>query len=354
MSHFHSLKVAEVARETPEAVAVGFEIPAELKGEYAFTAGQYLTLAFDINGAEERRAYSLCSSPSEAILRVAVKEVEGGKVSTHINRNLKVGDVVKVLPPQGNFTLKTSNLHAQTYVAFAAGSGITPILSMAKAVSEIEPNSTFHIFYGNKDSKHVIFKSTLSQLASKNVKTTLIYSREDSGSAITNGRISEGKARSLVSHHQLEGAQAYFLCGPEEMIVNATKGLEALGIDKSKIHFELFTTPVMMESKSTRVEEATDFKGDAQITVIYDDEEFEFTLNTDGESILETAIEEGVDVPFSCKGAVCCTCKAKVTEGKAVMEANYALTDEEVAEGFILTCTSHPVTERVVVNYDEI
>lgn len=354
MSHFHNLKVVEITRETPEAVAVGFEIPVDLKNEYQFTAGQYLTLSFEIEGKEERRAYSLCSSPSEDILKVAVKEVEGGKVSTHINRNLKEGDVVRVLPPQGNFKLETSHLHAQTYVGFAAGSGITPILSMAKAVAEKEPNSTFHIFYGNKDSNHVIFKSTLNELENKNVKTTLIYSREDSGAALTNGRITEGKARSLVSHNQLEEAQGYFLCGPEEMIVEATKGLEALNIDKSKIHFELFTTPVMMASKSTRVEEATDFNGDAQITVIYDDEEFDFTLNTKGESILETAIEEGVDVPFSCKGAVCCTCKAKVTEGKAVMDANYALTDEEVAQGFILTCTSHPVTPKVVVNYDEI
>lgn len=354
MSHFHNLKVVEITRETPESVAVGFEIPSDLKEEYQFTAGQYLTLAFEIDGKEERRAYSLCSAPTEEILRVAVKEVTGGKVSTHINRNLAVGDTVKVLSPQGHFTLKTSHLHAHTYVAFAAGSGITPILSMAKDVAEKEPNSTFHIFYGNKDSNHVIFKSALEALPQERIKLTYIYSREDSGSALRNGRIDEGKARSLVSHNQLTGAQSFFLCGPEEMIINTTKGLEALGIEKSKIHFELFTTPVLMESQSKRVEEATDFHGDAKITVIYDDEEFEFTLNTSGESILETAIEEGVDVPFSCKGAVCCTCKAKVTEGKAVMDANYALTDEEVAEGFILTCTSHPVTERVVVNYDEI
>lgn len=354
MSHFHSLKVVEITRETEEAVSVGFEIPSQLKEEYKFTAGQYLTLSFVLDGSKERRAYSICSSPSEAILKVAVKEVEGGKVSTHVNRNLKVGDVVEVMVPQGNFTLETSHLHAQTYVAFAAGSGITPILAMAKSVSEAEPNSKFHIFYGNKDSQHVIFKKELETLAAKNVETTLIYSREDSGSALRNGRIEEGKARTMVQHNGLETAAAFYLCGPEEMIMSATKGLEALGIDKSKIKFELFTTPVAMESQSKRVEEANDFNGDAQITVIYDDEEFDFTLNSKGDSILEAAIEEGVDVPFSCKGAVCCTCKAKVTEGKAVMKANYALTDDEVAQGFILTCTSHPVTSRVVVNYDEV
>ncbi|MCB9198473.1 MAG: 2Fe-2S iron-sulfur cluster binding domain-containing protein [Flavobacteriales bacterium] len=354
MSHFHSLKVVEVNRETEDAVSVGFEIPANLSEQFKFTAGQYLTLSFTIDGKNERRAYSLCSSPSDKILKVAVKEVTGGKVSTYINRNLKVGDVVEVMAPIGNFVLTTSHLHAQTYVAFAAGSGITPILSMAKAVNEFEPNSKFYIFYGNKDSQHVIFKSTLEALASKNIETTLIYSREDTGSALRNGRIDEGKARTLVQHNGLEGATAFYLCGPEEMILSTTKGLESLGVDRSKIKFELFTTPVAMESQSKRVEEATDFNGDAQITVVYDDEEFSFTLNSKGDSILEAAIEEGVDVPFSCKGAVCCTCKAKVTEGKAVMKANYALTDDEVAQGFILTCTSHPVTARVVVNYDDI
>ncbi len=354
MSQFHNLRVVEVNKETNDTVSVGFEIPNELKSAYSFIAGQYLTLSINIEGKEERRAYSLCSSPSDEVLRVAVKKVENGKVSTYINEKLNVGDSLSVMEPEGGFVLETNKLSAQKYVAFAAGSGITPILSMAHAVAENEPNSEFYIFYGNKDENNVIFKEQFEALAQKNVKTTLIYSRQDTGSALTNGRINEGKVRSLVTHNLLQNAAGFFLCGPEEMIIEATKGLESIDIPREKIHFELFTTPVLMESKSTGEHQAEDFVGEAKITVIYDDEEFSFNLKTTGDSILETAIDEGVDVPFSCKGAVCCTCKAKVTSGRAVMDANYALTDDEVADGYILTCTSHPVTEHVTVNYDEV
>ena len=353
MSHFHNLKVVEVIKETNDTVSIGFEVPAELKSAYAFTAGQYLTLSIKIDGKEERRAYSLCSSPSSEIIRVAVKEVANGKVSTYVNRTLKVGDVLSVMIPEGGFTLKTNQLSAQKYVAFAAGSGVTPILSMAEAVADMEPNSEFHVFYGNKDENNVIFKSQFDQLAQKNIKVTYIYSRQDSGSALTNGRIDEGKARSLIMHNHLQNAAAFYLCGPEEMIVQATKGILSCDVPKEKIKFELFTVPVAMEGNAKGEHTAEDFVGNAKITVVYDDEEFSFDLNTSGDSILETAIVEGVDVPFSCKGAVCCTCKAKVTSGKAIMDANYALTDQEVEEGFILTCTAHPVTEHVTVNYDE-
>lgn len=353
MSQFHNLNVVEVNKETNDTVSIGFEIPSELKSAYKFIAGQYLTLSINIDGKEERRAYSLCSSPSDEILRVAVKQVANGKMSTYVNTKLNVGDTLSVMVPEGAFVLETNRLSAQKYVAFAAGSGVTPILSMANAIAEDEPNSEFYIFYGNKDENNVIFKKQFEELAQKNIKTTLIYSRQDTGSALTNGRINEGKVRSLITHNQLQNAAGFFLCGPEEMIIEATKGLESIEVPKEKIHFELFTTPVLMESKATGEHLAEDFVGKAKITVIYDDEEFSFDLKTTGDSILETAIEEGVDVPFSCKGAVCCTCKAKVTSGRAIMDANYALTDQEVADGYILTCTSHPVTEHVTVNYDE-
>ncbi len=354
MSNFHNLKVVEINKETNDTVSVGFEIPDALKSDFQFVAGQYLTLSFQINGKEERRSYSLCSSPSESILKVAVKEIPNGLVSSHINRNLKVGDEVKVMQPEGGFLLETNRLSAQKYVAFAAGSGITPILSMAKAVAEVEPNSEFYIFYGNRNEENVIFKSQLDELAEKNIKTIYIYSRQDSGFALTNGRINDGKAKSLIMHYHLEKAAGFYLCGPEELIMSAKQGITSLGIYDKKVHFELFTTPVLMESKSTGVITTADFQGTAKVKVIYDDEEYEFDLPTNGESILETAINQGVDVPFSCKGAVCCTCKAKVTSGKAIMDANYALTDQEVADGFILTCTSHPVSESITVNYDEV
>ncbi len=354
MSQFHTLKVVDVKKETIDTVSIGFEIPESLKDAYQFIAGQYLTLSFTINGKEERRAYSLCSSPTENILRVAVKKVKNGLVSTHINENLATGDAVKVMTPEGNFVLEVNPSNEKTYVAFAAGSGVTPMLSMLKIVAEKEPQSTFHLFYGNKDENSVIFKAELDQLQSERINVTYIYSRQDSGSALTNGRINEGKAKTLIVHNQLQGANAVYLCGPEQMIVDGSKGIEDAGIKKSYIHYELFTTPVLMESKSTSEASADDFSGEANIKVIYDDEEYEFTLNTSGNVLLEAAIENGADVPFSCKGAVCCTCKAKVIEGKAVMDSNYALSDEEIEEGLILTCTAHPVTETLTLDFDDI
>lgn len=352
MSQFFPLKVASITRETNDTVAVGFEIPAELKANFQFKAGQYLTLSFVINGKEERRSYSLCSSPSESILQVAVKEVANGLMSTHINRNLTVGTVVNVMPPLGGFLIEPNGV-AKKYVAFAAGSGITPILSMAKTIQEQEPSSTFTIIYSNKDENNVIFKSALAALNPNTVKLVYVYSRQKTGDENTEGRIDENKARQLVSSLNLKDAAAFYLCGPEEMIINAKKGIESLGVAADKIKFELFTTPVLMESEAKTAAVVGNFKGSAQVTVIYDDEEVTFTLHTDGGSILDTAIRNGIDAPFSCKGAVCCTCKAKIIEGSAKMDANYGLTDKEVEQGFILTCTSHPTSERLIVNYDE-
>lgn len=352
MSQFLALKVNSITKETNDTVSVGFEIPNELKNSFQFKAGQYLTLSFTINGKEERRAYSLCSSPSESILKVAVKEVANGVVSTHINRNLQVGSIVNVMPPQGNFILEPNGV-AKKYVAFAAGSGITPILSMAKTIVEREPQSTFHIIYSNKDENNVIFKSSFDALQGDSVKVTYVYSRQKTGNEHTEGRIDENKARQLVSSLGLKDAFAFYLCGPEEMIINAKKGIESIGVDSDKIKFELFTTPVLMAQETKSAATVGNFKGSAKVTVIYDDEEITFNLHTEGDSILDTAIKNGVDVPFSCKGAVCCTCKAKITEGSAYMDANYALTDKEVAQGYILTCTSHPTSEHVVINYDE-
>jgi ring-1,2-phenylacetyl-CoA epoxidase subunit PaaE len=352
MSQFYALKVASITKETNDTVSVGFEIPSDLKAIFQFKAGQYLTLGFTLNGKDERRAYSLCSSPSESELKVAVKAVANGVVSTHINQYLKAGDLVNVMPPQGNFILEPNGM-SKKYVAFAAGSGITPILSMAKTIVEKEPSSTFHIIYSNKDENNVIFKSTFDSLPSETIKTTYVYSRQKTGNNDTEGRIDENKSRQLVSSLNLKDASAFYLCGPEEMIINAKKGIESLGVSVDKIKFELFTTPVLMAQETKSSASVGTFKGTAKVTVIYDDEEITFSLHTDGDSILDTAIKNGVDVPFSCKGAVCCTCKAKVTEGSASMDANYALTDKEVDQGYVLTCTSHPTSEHVIINYDE-
>lgn len=352
MSMFHSLKVIDIKNETSDTVSVAFEIPEGGKNTFDYTSGQYLTLKFDINGNEERRSYSMCSSPfSGEPIRIAVKRVDKGLVSNHINDVIKVGDQIEVMSPQGNFTLETS-LEQKTYVAFAAGSGITPIWSMIKSVLNNEPGSKFVLFYGNKTSNSTIFKNEIDSLTGDRLSVNHILSREETGNSITNGRIDKNKATELLkSNLDLLKSKAFFMCGPEEMIFNVKDVLQTLGVSEDKIKFELFTTPVLLAAE--KEVEVSSFTGTAKVKVIYDEEEITFDLSSDGENVLEAAMRNDVDAPFSCKGAVCCTCKAKVTEGKMIMDANYALSDEEVAEGFVLACQAHPASENVVLDFDE-
>ena len=352
MSMFHSLKVIDIKNETSDTVSVAFEIPEGDKSTFDYTSGQYLTLKFNINGNEERRSYSMCSSPfSGEPIRIAVKRVDKGLVSNHINDVIKVGDQIEVMSPQGNFTLETS-LEQKTYVAFAAGSGITPIWSMIKSVLDNEPGSKFVLFYGNKTSDSIIFKNEIDSLTGDRLSVYHILSREETGNSITNGRIDKNKATELLkSNLDLLKSKAFFMCGPEEMIFNVKDVLQNLGVSEDKIKFELFTTPVLLAAE--KEVEVSNFTGTAKVKVIYDEEEITFDLSSDGENVLEAAMKHDVDAPFSCKGAVCCTCKAKVTEGKMIMDANYALSDEEVAEGFVLACQAHPASENVVLDFDE-
>ena len=352
MSMFHSLKVIDIKNETSDTVSVAFEIPEGDKNTFDYTSGQYLTLKFDINGNEERRSYSMCSSPfSGEPIRIAVKRVDKGLVSNHINDVIKVGDQIEVMSPQGNFSLETS-LEQKTYVAFAAGSGITPIWSMIKSVLDNEPGSKFVLFYGNKTSDSTIFKNEIDSLTGERLSVYHILSREETSNSITSGRIDKNKATELLkSNLDLLKAKAFFICGPEEMIFNVKDVLQTLGVSEDKIKFELFTTPVLLAAE--KEVEVSNFTGTAKVKVIYDEEEVTFDLSSDGENVLEAAMRHDVDAPFSCKGAVCCTCKAKVTEGKMIMDANYALSDEEVAEGFVLACQAHPASENVVLDFDE-
>jgi ring-1,2-phenylacetyl-CoA epoxidase subunit PaaE len=349
---FHRLKVIDIKNETSDTVSVAFEIPEGDKNTFDYTSGQYLTLKFDINGNDERRSYSMCSSPfSGEPIRIAVKRVDKGLVSNHINDVIKVGTQIEVMPPQGNFTLETS-LEQKTYVAFAAGSGITPIWSMIKSVLDNEPGSKFVLFYGNKTSDSSIFKNEIDSLTGERLSVYHILSREETSNSITNGRIDKNKATELLkSNLDLLKSKAFFICGPEEMIFNVKDVLQSLGVSEDKIKFELFTTPVLLAAE--KEVEVSNFTGIAKVKVIYDEEEVTFDLSSDGENVLEAAMRHDVDAPFSCKGAVCCTCKAKVTEGKMIMDANYALSDEEVAEGFVLACQAHPASENVVLDFDE-
>lgn len=352
MPEFHSLKVKEIVKETNDTVSVSFQVPEDLKEAYAFTPGQYLTLKLTINNEEQRRSYSICSSSAEDIT-VAVKRVENGLVSSYLNEVLKENDEMEVMTPEGNFTLETDQAKKRKFVGFAAGSGITPIMSMIKQLSMDEKETVFTLFYSNKMESDVIFKHQLDQLAGDNLKINYIYTRQKLNNPLLEGRIDKSKATELIKADlSCLNADAFYLCGPEEMIFNVKSALEEFGVLKTKIKFELFTTPVLMAEKPKQQEADENFDGEALVTVIYDDEEIDFNLNKDGDTILDAAMDNDVDVPFSCKGAVCCTCKAKVTEGKVTMDANYALSDQEVEDGYVLACQSHPASAKVTLDFD--
>ena len=352
MPEFHSLKVKEIVKETNDTVSVSFQVPEDLKEAYAFTPGQYLTLKLTINNEEQRRSYSICSSSAEDIT-VAVKRVENGLVSSYLNEVLKENDEMEVMTPEGNFTLETDQAKKRKFVGFAAGSGITPIMSMINQLSMDEKETVFTLFYSNKMESDVIFKHQLDQLAGDNLKINYIYTRQKLNNPLLEGRIDKSKATELIKADlSCLNADAFYLCGPEEMIFNVKSALEEFGVLNTKIKFELFTTPVLMAEKPKQQEADENFDGEALVTVIYDDEETDFNLNKDGDTILDAAMDNDVDVPFSCKGAVCCTCKAKVTEGKVTMDANYALSDQEVEDGYVLACQSHPASAKVTLDFD--
>tara|TARA_Y100001978_G_scaffold124133_1_gene110752 strand:- start:216 stop:1283 length:1068 start_codon:yes stop_codon:yes gene_type:complete len=355
MPEFHSLNVKEIKKETSDTVSISFHVPSELKNVYEFSPGQYLTLKLEVNNEECRRSYSICSSSDEDIT-VAVKKVENGIVSTYLNEVLNVNDKIDVMTPEGNFTLQPEQTNKRKFVGFAAGSGITPIMSMIKQLKMDEVESSFTLFYSNKTDNDVIFKDTLEELAGDKLNVNYIYSRQKINNPLFEGRISKSKATELIKADlSCLNADAFYLCGPEEMIFNVKAALEEFGVLDTKIKFELFTTPVLMAEKqeTQEVQEINEeFDGDAIVTVICDDEEVEFNLNKDGDSILDAAMDNDLDVPFSCKGAVCCTCKAKVTEGKVIMDANYALSEQEVEDGFVLTCQAHPASAKITVDFD--
>lgn len=348
---FHSAKVLEVRRETADCVSVALEVPnAET---FSFVAGQYLTLRSTINGQEVRRSYSLCSSPLSGELRVAIKQVEQGVFSTWANTELKAGDTIETMPPMGNFALEIEPSDEQTYVGFAAGSGITPVLSILKTVLERAPKAKFILFYGNRKTNSIIFKTELEDLKDAymgRLEVHHVLSREDQGNDLLFGRIDEARAAQFaVQIPGVKAAAGHFLCGPEAMIKGVQSALEQAGVASMNIHFELFTSAAPAAEKAPA---ASASSGDAAVTVVLDGEETHFTQGPK-DFILDSALDAGADVPYACKGAVCCTCRAKVLEGEVEMAMNYSLTDDEVAEGFVLTCQSMPRSPKVTVSFDE-
>lgn len=350
------IRVKSVDRETEDSVVVSFDIPSELQDEFAFVPGQYLTMEAEIAGEAVRRSYSLCSAPFEKEWKVAIKRVENGKFSTYANKDLKSGDILKVLPPDGNFQLKTDSNSQNHYVAFAAGSGITPILSMIKAVLKEEAGSRFTLIFGNRTVDTIIFRNELEDLKNQYLDRLSLHhilSKEKLGSPLFFGRIDAEKCNKFCNvFFDPEEIAGFYLCGPSQMIFSVRDELKNLGIDASRIHFELFTTDDIKIEK--KVEEPSfDPNSESKVTIILDEESFDMPLAYGGKSILDAALEAGADLPYACKGGVCSTCKAKITNGEVVMDINYALEPDEVEAGFVLTCQSHPRTSTLTVDFDE-
>ncbi len=351
-THFYPLTVKEIRKETSDCVSISFHIPEKLVDEFKFNQGQHLTIKKFLNGEELRRNYSLCTSPFENDYRIAVKKIDGGLFSTFANDELQVGDVLEMMPPLGKFNTTLDASNHKKYVAFAAGSGITPIISNIKTILYTEPKSECIVVFGNKYTSSIIFKEELEALKNKFIgRLQLIHvlSRERTETPINNGRIDAIKLEQLSKLIQWRNVDEYFLCGPEEMIITTKDFLEGLGIDRKKIHFELFNAAPKQQSAN----KSNQSKIKSSITIISDGRTFEIAMNeNDNKSILDAALNVVADLPFACKGGVCCTCKAKLIEGKVEMDVNWGLEQEEVEQGYILTCQSHPTTEKVVVDFD--
>ncbi len=353
--HFHLLTISDIRKETEDCVSIALDIPENLKGEFSYLPGQNITLKTTLDGEEIRRSYSICSAPHENNFRVAVKKIPNGKFSSFANDVLKTGDRIEVMAPSGNFSLTTNSCTPKQYLAFAAGSGITPVISILKAVLNNEPQSRFTLVYGNRTRQSIIFFEELEALKNKYLdRLNLIHllSRETTDSELNNGKITAEKLHEL--NHLMDFAQfdAVFLCGPEQMIFCVKDFLESRHVDSKKIHFELFNSPVAA-TPATANSNHEDTGRSSKITVHVDGRQTEFDLGFNSQNILDAALAHGADLPFACKGGVCCTCKAKLMEGKVEMKVHWGLEQEEIDLGFILTCQSRPLTDTVVVDFDE-
>ena len=354
--HFHELKIKKIKKETQDCVSLSFEVPQELSEKFQFKQGQNITVRTTIDGEEVRRSYSICSAPYENELRVAVKKVETGKFSSWSNEKLKPGDVLEVMPPTGRFYTELNPSHQKKYIAFAAGSGITPVISLIKTTLKTELQSNFTLVYSNRSRSSIIFFEELEGLKNKYIdRLHIIYllSREQTDTPVNFGRINEAKLNELNKLIKLNKYDEYFVCGPEEMIFTVNDFLEARGVDKKQIHFELFhPRGIKIEKANMQLTEKSDEGPKSKITVKLDGRAFDFDLSFNSDSILDAALKQGADLPFACKGGVCSTCKARIISGEVKMDSNYALEPDELAKGFILTCQSHPVTDKVIIDYD--
>jgi ring-1,2-phenylacetyl-CoA epoxidase subunit PaaE len=357
MSRFHKLKIKNIIRETHDCVSVALEMPEDLKDVFNFRHGQYLTFRRIMDGEELRRSYSICSSPLDNEWRVAIKKVPEGKFSTFANEIMKVGEEVEVMPPMGRFYTDLDSAHEKTYVAFAAGSGITPVLSIIKTILKKEPKSQVYLIYGNRGRNSIIFKEEIEALKNKYIDRLSVYhilSREKGDTELFFGRIDKNKTKlfldKIIDPKDIDDC---FLCGPEQMINEVKEALKEAGVEDRKVHFELFTTADMGKKDAIRNEKMKE-EGDkkSKVTIIMDGTNLELEMSYYGNTILDAAQESGADMPYSCKGGVCSTCRAKVIEGEVEMDVNYSLEPYEIKAGYVLTCQARPLSDKVVVDFD--
>ncbi|NAS31533.1 phenylacetate-CoA oxygenase/reductase subunit PaaK [Flavobacteriaceae bacterium R38] len=356
MSRFHEIKVSEVYKETEDCSVLTFDIPQDLKASFNYKQGQYLTLKTEIDGEEVRRSYSLCSSPVDDEWKVAVKKIPGGLFSTFANEVLKKGDTLDVMEPNGSFFTEVVTEKAKNYVVFAAGSGITPILSIIKTHLALEPESTFKLFYLNRTAKSIIFKEEIEGLRNTYFGRFEIFyflTKEHRDIPLLNGRFTSEKLKELTSKViDVKSVDECFICGPEEMIFLIRDEMQAAGLDENNVHFELFNTGSSKEDKKRIATVLEHQAANTEVTIIDGGKEFHFPMEDHYDNILDGALAAGADLPFACKGGVCSTCKCKIVEGDVEMKVNYALEKDEVANGFVLSCQAVPTSEKVVVDFD--
>lgn len=352
---FFPLKVLAVEKTTPDCSIVSFEVNEDLREQFRYRAGQYLTVQATIDGERERRSYSLCSAVQDNEWKVAVKQIEGGKFSGYVNNVLKPGDVLEVMAPMGKFCVPPAEGQPKNYIAFAAGSGITPVFSLIKSHLHTEPDCTFKLFYVNQSVGSIILKEELEALKNRYMNRFEIFhflTREERNIELFNGRITSERLDTIFDKLvDLKTIDDYFVCGPEPFIFLIRDYLLEAQVDAKKIHFELFTTVFREVVKNKSAAKRPSGKS-CDVTIVEGGKRFKFQLERGDTSILDAALQRSADLPFACKGGVCCTCRAKLLEGEVDMQVNYALEAEEVAAGYILACQSIPTTDKVVVDFD--
>ena len=358
MSRFYPLTVSEVRRETRDAIVLTLEVPPEHGEAFRFAPGQYLTFRAHIDGEEVRRSYSICAAASERHPRVGIKKTPGGLFSGWANERLAPGQILEAMPPMGNFGVALDPSRRRHFVGFAAGSGITPLLSIVKSTLHGEPQSSFTLFYGNRASSTIMFREELEDFKNEHLdRFSLIHilSREQQDIDLFNGRLDKAKCDQLLDRWVDAGSiDTAFICGPQDMMVAVAQSLEEHGLDKRQIKFELFATATpgrrQRPPQGIEIEARKDL---CEATVVIDGRARSFAFEKGTSSVLDAAMQEGIELPYACKGGVCSTCRAMLVEGEVDMDANFALEDYEIARGYILTCQSYPVTNKILVDYDK-